>query len=208
MLPFTETEFFAVFGRYNLAIWPAQIVAYALALVAIGALIFRPAWGAHAVFVVLALLWGWTGAAYHLGYFSTINPAAWLFGAAFILQAGLLAHHALKTGPAPERRRLDGVIGWTMIAYAALLYPLLNGWLGHAYPQAPAFGVTPCPLTIFTFGLMSLAHARLPWRLYAIPVVWSAIGGSAALMLGVAADWALPAAGLLALALNTRKPAA
>lgn len=44
MLPFTEPEFFAVFGRYNLAIWPVQIVAYALAAVALCALLLRTAW--------------------------------------------------------------------------------------------------------------------------------------------------------------------
>jgi hypothetical protein len=95
-----------------------------------------------------------------------------------------------------------------MIGYATLLYPLLNAWAGHAFPQAPSFGVTPCPLTIFTFGVMALSRTRLPWTLYAIPAIWSAIGGSAALLLGVAADWALPAAGLLAIIVNARKPTA
>jgi hypothetical protein len=34
MLPFTTEEFFAVFARYNIVIWPAQIGAEALGLVA------------------------------------------------------------------------------------------------------------------------------------------------------------------------------
>jgi hypothetical protein len=34
------------------------------------------------------------------------------------------------------------------------------------------------------------------WRLSIVPVLWSAIGGSAAFVLGVHADYALPLAGL------------
>jgi hypothetical protein len=206
MLPFTEPEFFAVFGRYNLAIWPVQIVACALALIAIGTLLVRTPWAASCAFAVLAMLWGWTGAVYHIGYFREINGAALLFGAGFILQALFFGHHALTTRPAFDAFDVRQSLGWIMIGYAAVLYPILNAWLGHAYPQAPSFGVTPCPLTIFTFGMMTLSRTRLPWRLYAIPAIWSAIGGSAAVLLGVAADVALPAAGLLALWLNARKP--
>lgn len=56
MLPFTEAQFFEVFGRYNLATWPAQIVAYALALTALGALLLRARWAAGATLVVLSAL--------------------------------------------------------------------------------------------------------------------------------------------------------
>jgi hypothetical protein len=34
------------------------------------------------------------------------------------------------------------------------------------------------------------------WALSIVPIVWSAIGGSAASLLGVRADYALPVAGL------------
>ena len=36
MLPFGQDAFFALFEQYNRAIWPAQIVAYVLALAALG----------------------------------------------------------------------------------------------------------------------------------------------------------------------------
>ena len=41
MLPFSQDAFFALFEQYNRAIWPAQIVAYVLALAAL-ALAFWP----------------------------------------------------------------------------------------------------------------------------------------------------------------------
>jgi hypothetical protein len=42
MLPFTQDEFFAVFAAYNRAVWPAQVVLYALAAGLLGLLLFRP----------------------------------------------------------------------------------------------------------------------------------------------------------------------
>ncbi len=63
----------------------------------------------------------------------------------------------------------------------------------------PAFAV-PCPTALFTAGLLlALPPGRLRW-LAAIPLFWSAVGGSAAVLLGVAPDLALPFAGLLLLA--------
>ncbi len=52
------------------------------------------------------------------------------------------------------------------------------------------------PDAIFTVGLLMLATPRV-WALSVVPIVWSAIGGSAASLLGVRADYALPVAGLV-----------
>ena len=69
------------------------------------------------------------------------------------------------------------------------------------YPEMPMFGVTPCPVTIFTFGMLLLT-TRPPSRwLLVIPFIWSLIGGSAAVLLGVPQDWALLASGLIAIPL-------
>jgi hypothetical protein len=208
MLPFSEPEFFAVFGRYNSAIWPLQIGVYALCTFGLATLALRARWPSRFVFVILSALWAWTGAAYHIGFFSAINGAAFVFGAGFILQALLFILHARNANLAPGAFDPSHLAGWIMIFYAAALYPLLNAWAGHAFPDTPSFGLTPCPLTIFTFGVMMLSSLRLPWLLLAIPALWSLIGGSAAFLLGVAADWAMPAACLIALAMNARKPVA
>jgi uncharacterized protein DUF6064 len=46
---------------------------------------------------------------------------------------------------------------------------------GHRYPEMPMFGVTPCPVTIFTFGLLLLTVRPVPRSLFVIPFVWSAV---------------------------------
>lgn len=70
----------------------------------------------------------------------------------------------------------------------------LSPWL--SYPGMPMFGITPCPVTIFTFGLLLLTTARVAWWIFVIPFVWSVIGGSAALLLGVPQDWLLLVSGV------------
>lgn len=91
-----------------------------------------------------------------------------------------------------------------MVVYAAVVYPLVGMWSGHRYPELPMFGITPCPVTIFTFGLMLLAASPVPRWLLVIPVIWSLIGGSAAVMLGVPQDWLLLVSGASAVAIVVR----
>lgn len=202
MLPFTHAQFLALFAQYNLGVWPAQAVAYALGL-AMVMLLLRPSPGASRVIGAgLALMWVWTGFAYHGVYFSRINPAAMVFGALFVLQ-GLLFIHAAVGGklwfgsPGGASR----FAGWTLVLYSALLYPLAGIAAGHRYPEMPMFGITPCPVTLFTFGLLLLTTGPVPRRLLVIPFIWSLIGGSAAILLGMLQDWPLLVSGLAILPL-------
>lgn len=86
-MPFAREQFFARFERYNVDLWPAQVVLDAVALVVL-VLIHRgrPA-GGRWVAGALALLWAWVAIAYHFAYFTAINPAAWVFAAVFLLGA-------------------------------------------------------------------------------------------------------------------------
>jgi Family of unknown function (DUF6064) len=199
MLPFTQSEFFSVFAAYNQAIWPAQIVAYLIGGFGVLALARPSSIGERGMLIILAAMWAWTGIAYHWLFFSTINNAAFVFGAGFVVQAALLLFVALRRERMVLRFSADlsGAVGAALIAYAAILYPLI-GWLSdHSYPSAPMFGIAPCPVTIFTFGIFLLARGRVPWWLLVIPVLWSLIGGSAAFLLRVPQDWLLLVSGVL-----------
>jgi hypothetical protein len=198
MLPFTIEEFLGVFAAYNEAIWPAQIAAYALALFALAAVAQRGELTDRVVLAVLALFWIVNGAGYHWWQFTAVTPAAWLFGAAFLLQGALFLllagsgrplHFRFGSGP----RQLIGV---AFIAYAVSVYPLIGPAFGHVWPEVPSFGVAPCPTTIFTFGMLLLAERKQvpPW-LVAVPLLWAMIGGSAAVRLGVVEDYGLIVAG-------------
>jgi hypothetical protein len=94
-----------------------------------------------------------------------------------------------------------GLAGGLFILYAMLIYPLIGAALGHGYPQSPSFGVAPCPTTIFTLGLLLWTGARVPRWLLVIPVLWSFIGVSAAVTLGIREDTGLLVAGVVGAAL-------
>lgn len=198
MLPFTREQFVAVFAEYNAGIWPAQILAYLLGLVMV-ALLLRPSpAGGRVVAAGLAAMWAWTGVAYHWAYFASINKAALAFGTLFVLQAAVF----LYAGVVRDRLRFGGAsgplawLGWALVAYAALVYPLLGLGLGHPAAELPTFGVTPCPATIFTFGLLLLTNAPVSRWVLVIPFLWSLVGGSAAFLLGIPQDWLLLVSGL------------
>ncbi len=206
MLPFMREQFLAVFVAYNEAVWPVQIVAYLLGLVMV-ILIIRPsAQRSRVVAAGLALMWLWTGIGYHAMNFSTISNGAWGFAVLFVIQGVLLVEAGMLRGRVAFgwRKGWAGWTGWALVAYASIGYPLLGQILGHGYPAMPMFGITPCPVTIFTFGLMLLTSDPVPRRLLVIPVAWSLIGGSAAFLLAIPQDWPLLVSGVVVFALLKR----
>lgn len=199
MLPFSRDQFIAVFAEYNVAVWPVQVIAYLLGVGAIVLLLLRSHTHDRIIGGVLAAMWLWTGIAYHWLYFSSINKAAFVFGALFVVQG--LTFLLASVVRDPFRFGFPGGaigwIGWALIVYAAVLYPLLGVWTGHTYPAMPMFGITPCPVTIFTFGLLLLTTAPVSrWHLV-VPFVWSLIGGSAAFLLAIPQDWVLLISGVV-----------
>ncbi|HEX5685305.1 MAG TPA: DUF6064 family protein [Ideonella sp.] len=203
MLPFTRDQFLAVFAAYTEAVWPAQYVAYALGSVAILAVVNRGPMSARVVSGVLAAMWLWTGLMYHAMFFSAINTTAWGFAALYVAQGVLFIeagfiHGRVASAPIGGLRSW---LGWGLVGYSAFIYPLLGLALGHRYPAMPMFGITPCPLTIFTIGVLILASGQVPRRLLVIPGAWSLIGGSAAFLLDMPQDWLLLASGLCVLLL-------
>lgn len=83
-----------------------------------------------------------------------------------------------------------------LLAYALVGYPLLGVALGHRYPATPTFGL-PCPTAILTLALLLWAEPPVPKALLLVPLIWAAIGTSAAILLGVWQDLGLGVAGLV-----------
>lgn len=194
-LPFTPDQFFDLFAEYNHAHWPAAAALWIASLIA-AALVFRGRPPHSQIAALLAAHWAWSGLGYHLAYFTRINPAAVLFGVLCVAEAVGIAWLGVVRAEltfAPPRSRWTPV-AWALVAYG-LAYPAISAALGGSVWRAPLFAV-PCPTMIFTAGMLMLASGPVG-RLAIIPIAWSVIGGSAAWTLGVAADIALPAAGLL-----------
>ena len=198
-IPFTVEQFFDIFGTYNTAIWPAQVLAYIFGLIALGLAIREKKFSSRIISGILALFWIWMGVFYHIGYFSVINPAARIFGLFYVLQGGAFLLIGTISGRLSFRFNYKPltILGACFILYAMVIYPLLGLAFGHSYPRVPLFGVAPCPTTIFTFGVLLWATKSVPTYLLVIPFLWSIVGMSAALNLRVPQDYGLVVAGVL-----------
>ncbi|HLA10951.1 MAG TPA: DUF6064 family protein [Pyrinomonadaceae bacterium] len=198
MIPFTIDQFLGVFERYNVAVWPAQLFLYALAILALCLALQRKADLSRVVSIILSVFWLWMGLVYHLWFFRVINRAALIFAAFFVLQGVLFFTAGVWKNNLGFRFRLDlfGITGSAFLIYALVIYPALGYWIGHRYPSAPTFGL-PCPTTIFTFGMLLWTNRRVPLYIVAIPLAWSFIGVWAAISLGMSEDYGLLVAGLI-----------
>ena len=197
-LPFTISEFFEVFRRYNLGVYPMQFVFYLLGAGLLLLCIRKTPVTDTIIPAVLGFFWIWMGVVYHLYYFSTINSAANIFGAFFILQGLIFLYLGLIKKEFSFKFRPDfiGITGAVLILYALIIYPLLGFMLGHVYPAAPSFGL-PCPTTIFTFGILLWTENKIRILVLIIPFLWSIIGFFAAISLDMVEDTGLLVAAIV-----------
>ena len=203
-LPFTVEEFMSVFETYNVSVWPAQLVLYALALVVLLCFYRNVSSTSQVVFGILSFFWAWTGLVYHIGFFSSINPLAYIFGALFVVQSLIFLYFGVIRDKVTLTSRLDlrTIVGLVLVFYALLVYPVIGFAAGRIYPKSPTFG-TPCPTVIFTFGILLFSVKRMPFFFLLIPLLWSLVGVSAAISLGVVEDLGLIAFGVVSTALLT-----
>jgi Family of unknown function (DUF6064) len=191
-IPFTTEQFLRIFEKYNQAIYPFQFALILVAIFSVFLAASRKPFRNEIISGLLGLIWLWTGIVYHLIFFTTISPPAYLFGTLFIIQGLLFLHEGVARTRLSFRasRKFDGILGAVFIAYGLVIYPLIGYVLGRIFPSTPTFG-TPCPTTIFTFGLLLWADRKISLSLLIIPVLWSIIGTSAALSFGVKEDFGL-----------------
>src|SRR5262245_6528731 len=125
--PFTAESYLSLFEAYNSTIWPAQVAAYGLGILAV-LLALRPmAAGGRIAFAVLSAFWLWNGIAYHLLHFLQINFAALGFALLFTLQGTLFA--AIAIGGRRSFRFRPDVLGWSGLLFclfSMVAYPLLG----------------------------------------------------------------------------------
>lgn len=197
----TLEQLLSTFERYNLAIWPVQVAAYVLGTVAIFLTLKRSRYSSRIIFGILASLWLWTGVVFFLRYFAQAYTPAYVFGVLFVVQGIVFLANIVKPRVSfGFEGNLYSVVGIVFIAYALIGYPVFGYFLGHRYPESPAFGLTPCPLTVFTFGLLLLTDKKVPWPLLIIPLLW-AIGGVMPVSVGILEDIGLVITGVVGTAM-------
>ncbi len=192
-LPFTQEQFFGVFESYNTAVFPMQIL---LALIGCAMIICVLMNRSRITGFLLGCVWIWTGFAYHIMFFTRINKAAFIFGAAFIAQGVLFIILAYRFQFLFVYRK-DTVkrISSFFILFGLVLYPIIGYILEQSPVHVISFGL-PCPTTIFTCGMLGLHDGKIKMRYLIIPLVWSFIGLFAAILMGVYQDVLMPVAAI------------
>lgn len=205
-IPFTIDQFLQVIRDYNLSVWPMQIVFYAIGFLVVFFGIRRTSRSTTVINFALASLWLWAGIVYHIGFFTGINKAAYLFGGLSIVQGILFLYSGVFKNSITYAFR-PNLYGWTgllFIVYALVIYPVIGYFSGHSYPYAPTFGL-PCPTTIFTMGMLLFADKKISLWILAVPLFWSIVGTSAALNFGIWEDLGLLVSGITTLVLITQR---
>ena len=204
--PFTQEQFLTIFAHYNLTIFPLQSIFIIIGIIALWFTIKKSQISDRIILLILIFFWFWMGIVYHILFFSSINPLAWVFGVLFVIEAVLLIYFGVikkLVGFSLTQDRYT-LIGLVFIGYALVIYPVIGTVAGHGYPRLPTFGL-PCPTTIFPFGLFLMADKKFPLPLLVIPLLWSMIGFFAALSLGITEDYMLLVAGVVGTALIIMK---
>ena len=193
--PFTREVYLRLFIRQNLAVWPAQLLAVPLGLLAIWLACHdqRRRWA----WLILAAAWMWVGYSFHLQLYAPLSWAAVYFGWLFFAQGALLLplvlwpHGHTSGGPA-----LRG-FGVGLAIFGLALYPVLGPLNGRAWLGSELFGLTPNPTVLVSLGV-ALTAGRAGWAVLPAAFAWCAISGVTAWAMDAPAGLAMPAAGFCA----------
>ena len=192
-------QFLAAFGRADASAWPLQIVWYLAALAIVGLALWPVRRSSQVICALAAAYFAWIG----IGYFGWLMPGISLsrvWAAVFTLQAVLLVVAGIVRNDLVIRPRWDlaSGLGAAFIGYALIGYPLIGVLGGHALHVVPVFGVAPCASVTFFFGLMVWAVPPAPKYLLLMPLAWALTAAPPDMAAGVAADYGMLVAAVIA----------
>ena len=172
----TRRAFYAI----NLVTWPIVIVTYLLGAIALVLAVKKTKYSNRTISGILAFLWLWAGIVTNMVFF------AWMFGQTLWYYMGLIfiVGSILFLAFGVIRSSLSfkftgdsyNILGAVMVVYSMLIYPIIGSLTERGYPAYPIFGTFPCPVTIFTFGLLLWADRKVPKIVTVMPLVWALIG--------------------------------
>ena len=194
----TLEQFFNVVKVYNLTIWPMQVVAYILGVLALILAIKKTKYSSRIISAILVFFWLWVGFIFSRIYFIKVFNMAGIYVVLLIIQGIILLIFGVFRPNISFRFKPNvySIIGIFFIIYAMICYPAIEYILGRGYPKILPFGLVPCPTIIFTFGLFLWTDKKLPKFILIIPLIL-AISGFLAIVLGIWEDIGLIIAGIL-----------
>ena len=196
MFSFTLEDFLAVLAQYNPSIWPLQIFAYLLGILALFFYFKKTKYSERIVLGILSFFWFWNGIIFCPMYWAPSYKYAYMFGALCIIQGFLFMWLSIKSNlPTGIRTKLHFNTGIIFVAYALVGYNIFGFLLNRVYPEFWPFGLVPCPTVIFTFGLFLVMNKKFPKYVLIVPLIFS-IAGFLAVYKGILEDIVLIIAGI------------
>lgn len=196
---------------YNEAIFPMQIFAYILGIIAVIFAFKETRLASRIISSILALMCLWVGLGFGLPFALQGEIIGILTATLFSILGALFVWQAIRPGIVfGTSSKSFTWLGFLFISFAMVGYPILGYFVGHVYPQSMSFGLTPCPLAIFTLGLFMLTSKKVPRVLLILPFFYS-ISGVIPFALGIPEDLGLVFSGLVCVPLiylrdNNPKP--
>lgn len=188
MLLFSRETYVRLFVLYNENHWPLPILAALAGLGCLWLMRGRRAWQGRLLLGLVGVGWVWTGWAFLLQRYATINWAApWAAYAVMAEGALLVTLAAAGRRPATERRDGPAVAAWGLLAAAVAGLPLVYVAAGGGWMQAALFGLAPDATAVGTLAVLALV--RWPWSGVAavVPVAWLAVSAVTHQLLGMTA---------------------
>lgn len=199
-IPFTTEQFFEIIEKYNLAIFPVQLLILLFGILSVIILHSKIKSKNKIIGSFLGIMWIWIGIVYHFIFFTEINKAAYLFGGLFVLQGlfFLIETFNRKKLEFEFNGKITDFIAYFFIIFGIVIYPILIYFLESSLVKTITLGL-PCPSTILTFGFLMLIKNKFPKYIVIIPVLWTVVGTSAALNFGVYPDYFMPISAVIAI---------
>lgn len=196
-LLFAPRTYYRLAEAHNAELWPAQVVVVLAAALLVAMACRGNAQAGRRVALGLAVAWAFVAWRFHWHHYATINWAAIYFGAAFGVQALLLAsvasHDGLRYDARPPAARRYA--GFALVVVALAMQPLAALMLGRPAVQLETAGLFPDPTALLTLGLLLVA-GRAHWSLFPLPLLWCVVSATT-LWTMEAADAPLPLLGAL-----------
>lgn len=212
LLLFDARVYWRLFALENAALWPAQPVALAAAVLLILWLLRGRQPSGRWLGPMLGAAWLWSGWHFVALRYGSVNWAAPTLAWGFYAEAGLLAALGLSGRLVFLRRGAGAWAGLGLLAAAVLVWPLFAALDERPWGEAEVVALAPDPTATATLGLLACAE-RSRWTalLCAAPVLWLALSALTLVTLGAWQGWAVLAAllaGVAAWAVPRRRIAA
>ena len=211
-------EFFDLFGSYNEMYLIVIVLTNVLAIISLLMVFRKSEYSNRVISFTLAFLWLWIGIVFGIlvfGPFPTVlagiemSGSWYLFGSIFAIHGIILLYFGVIKDTAsfswkPGSRHFFGLL---FIVFGLVIYPFVGVLTGRVFPEYPVFGIAPCPVTLFTIGLLLWSDKKPSLPLMAIPIFWALMGIVPVLFYGIYADIITILSGIIALYYYVKWPA-